>query len=287
MRFASFDRVRRALPVALGVSLVAATAALAQEEEATTGQETERENCICFDAQTGDNVFAMPFGRANRARIGVMLGGAEEVEGATGVLVQGVVDDGPAAEAGLREGDVITALNGEALGSEPARGIVEAMRDVDPGDTVTVTYYRDGERRSADVVTSDASVGVWSGEGFDVRVAPRVYADRLRDRVGELHGVTPRTFVRGLWISGLELAEVNPALGEYFGTDEGVLVTAIDDDSGLGLRPGDVILAIDGRDVRDAAHVRAILDSYRPDEEITFRVVRQEREMEVTGTADG
>lgn len=285
MRFASFDTLQRALPLALAVSLVAAPAP-AQEETAPR-QETERENCICFEPGTGENAFAMPLVRANRARIGVMLGGSEEVDGTTGVVVEDVVEDGPADDAGVRPGDVITALNGAVLGGEPARGIVEAMRDVEPGDTVTVTYYRDGQRRSADVVTSDASVSMWSGEGFDVRVAPRMDAERLRERLGELNVVTPRSYMRRLWISGLELAEVNPALGEYFGTDVGVLVTDIDDDSGLGLRPGDVILAIDGRDVRDAAHVRAILDSYRPDEEITFRVVRQEREMVVAGTIDG
>lgn len=286
MRFVSIDSVGRALPLALGLTLAAAPALVAQEE-ADVPEETQREHCICFDPTTAGNVFAAAFARPNRARIGVVLGGPEEVEGRTGIVIQAVTDAGPADRAGLRAGDIITALDGAALGSEPGRGLVEAMEHVEPGDTVALIYYRDGERRTADLVAeAPSTLGFLpGGERFEW-VAPRLDRGRPQGRTGYLDVVTPRALMRGLR-SGLELAELNPALGEYFGTDEGVLVTDIEEDSGLGLRPGDVIHAIDGREVRDAAHVRAILDSYRADEPITLEIVRRERRMEVVGTADG
>lgn len=84
-------------------------------------------------------------------------------------------------------------------------------------------------------------------------------------------------------LGGLELAAVNPGLGEYFGTDRGVLVTAVPEESGLDLRPGDVILAVGGRDVQDPAHVRSILASYRSEEPVALRIVRERRTIEVTG----
>lgn len=269
----------RALPVIAGAALIAGPLA-AQEEQ------SEQSNCICFGDTTGENVFAHTFIGQNRAQIGVYLGESVEVDGHTGVEVTDVMEEGPAADAGLEAGDVITAINGTELGDPPSDALLEAMADIDPGDTVTLTYYRDGNARTASVVTREA-MGLRilrPGSNLDVRVLPRMNADRLRDRMGELNWVTPRAFVRELSVGGLDLVEVNPGLGEYFGTDEGVLVANIDQDSSLGLQPGDVILAIGDREVRDPAHARAILDSYRADEEISFRIVRRQQPFDITGT---
>lgn len=84
-------------------------------------------------------------------------------------------------------------------------------------------------------------------------------------------------------IDGVEVTELNAGLGEYFGTDRGVLVTDVLEGSTLGLRPGDVILAIDGREVRDRDQLHRILQSYDTDEELTLRIMRQGEEMEITG----
>ncbi len=55
----------------------------------------------------------------------------------TGVMVQRVADDSPAAEAGLTEGDVITAVNGEAL--ESFESLRELLAEAAPGDAWTLT----------------------------------------------------------------------------------------------------------------------------------------------------
>ncbi len=284
MRFDSSIPLRL-LPALVGAALLAVPTG-AQETETRT----ERENCICFDDGSGPTVLGRMMTQENRARIGVYLGEATEVDDRMGVEVMDVVEDGPAATAGIAEGDVITAIDGSALGDEPADALIEALGDVEPGATVTLSYYRDGAGRTATVVTEEATGMALFRPGrgdIDVRVMPRVAPERIRERTGEFNWVTPRSFIRHLSPGGLELVEMNPGLGEYFDTDEGVLVARIDDDSALGLEAGDVILAIDGRDVRDPAHARSILDSYRDDEDITFRVVRQGRTIEVTGTLDG
>ena len=83
---------------------------------------------------------------------------------------------------------------------------------------------------------------------------------------------------------GLELRELNPGLGEYFSTDRGVLVLRVDDDSGLGLRSGDVILSIGERQVEDPADVFRILRSYEEAETVLFTVMRHGEETTVEGT---
>lgn len=88
----------------------------------------------------------------------------------------------------------------------------------------------------------------------------------------------------GRCVDGVELLELNPDLAEYFeAPDGGVLVTEVAEDSPLGLRAGDVLVAIDGREVRDPDHVRRILASYETDEEVRLRVIRRGREIEVLG----
>lgn len=82
-------------------------------------------------------------------------------------------------------------------------------------------------------------------------------------------------------VDGVEFVELNPELGEYFGTSEGVLVANVAEESTLGLRAGDVLQAVDGREVRSPEHVRRILQSYEADEEIRLRVIRKGAETEV------
>lgn len=85
-------------------------------------------------------------------------------------------------------------------------------------------------------------------------------------------------------VVGVEFRELNPRLGEYFGTDTGILVIDIDEDSSLGLMPGDVILSIDGREVEELSRLRRILGSYGDDEEVTFTVMRKSSETTVRGS---
>jgi membrane-associated protease RseP (regulator of RpoE activity) len=96
-------------------------------------------------------------------------------------------------------------------------------------------------------------------------------------------GASVYLFNGGNCVEGVQFIELNPELGEYFGTDRGVLVSEVAEESPLGLRPGDVLLAIDGREVSSPDQVRRILRSYENDEEFRLRVMRRGSEMEVLG----
>ena len=82
----------------------------------------------------------------------------------------------------------------------------------------------------------------------------------------------------------LEVIRLNPELGSYFGTEEGVLVLDVDGESTLGLRPGDVVVRIGGRQVDDVSDMRRILASYEDDEKVDFGIWRDGAEATVVGT---
>ena len=99
-------------------------------------------------------------GRAQHAFMGIQPGeltpeiaqqlGVSQTEG---VAVLDVVEGGPAAKAGLRPGDVITAVDGKQVAS--VEDFLAVLRPHKPGDTVTVTFLRGDASQSTDVTLAD------------------------------------------------------------------------------------------------------------------------------------
>lgn len=81
-----------------------------------------------------------------------------ELADAPGAEVAGVESSSGAAQAGLREGDVILAVNGRAVDGPEQLG--EAIRSNEPGDTVTLALVDDGVER-----TVEATLGANPGPG--------------------------------------------------------------------------------------------------------------------------
>ncbi len=306
------------------------------------GREIER--CVCVVTPNVDRIVrGRLFGGADRPRLGlsVDVGDTE----ARGARVTDVLEDGPAEEAGLRAGDVITRLDGRSLlepigpereeeldldGSLPAQRLLALARELEPGDEVDVEYLRDGETRTATVQAEDLADRMrefawagprWNSEAFEEEM--RALSERMRElrgpgamrapRAPRAPGApgTPRApdaprgeglfrfrldepgaagmgmFRFGGARAGVELVELNPELGSYFGVEGGVLVANVEEDSELGLRPGDVILDIGGRAVDTPRRFYEILATYDEDEGVVFRVRREGREISVSGRVTG
>lgn len=79
------------------------------------------------------------------AFLGVSVGDARE----GGALIRDVVDESPAASAGLQVGDVVTSADSDDI--EGASDLVAIIGQQDPGDKVSLTYNRNGARRTATV----------------------------------------------------------------------------------------------------------------------------------------
>jgi heat shock protein HslJ len=85
-------------------------------------------------------------------------------------------------------------------------------------------------------------------------------------------------------LRGMELVAVTPALGKYFGADAGVLVTQVPPNNLLGLREGDVILSVNGRQPANGPHALRILRSYPPGTSLDVRVLRQRESVNLRAT---
>ena len=60
-----------------------------------------------------------------------------------GAAVRSVTENGPAAEAGLQENDIITTVNGEAITG--SNDLVKLVKAASAGDTLELTVYRQGQ----------------------------------------------------------------------------------------------------------------------------------------------
>ncbi len=77
----------------------------------------------------------------------------ESVDDDGGARLTAVADDGPAAEASLQTGDVVTAVDGDDV--ESSLDLIRAIRQREPGDRITITYTRDGNSADAEVTLSE------------------------------------------------------------------------------------------------------------------------------------
>jgi serine protease Do len=149
---------------------------------------------------------------------------------AKGALVSSVQGGTPAAKAGVRAGDVITAVNGEPVAD--AKELTRKVGTMKPGSQAEITYLRERQQRTATV-----ELGTLPGEA--------ARAERVRP-VDE----QPRL--------GLQLA---PSRGEA-----GVTVVEVDPDGPAaekGIKRGDVIVEVGGRAVSSPDDVKAGLEAAR------------------------
>jgi len=232
-----------------------------------------------------------------------------------GALVESVEDDSPAARAGVKQGDVITSLDGERVRS--VRQLQRLVTDTPAGREVKMTVVRDGKKVDLSV-TPEAGEGplafgrlgrdlegeVRRGVEEGLRAMPREFKfEREGPNTYRFEGPGDRSFrlePRGTWEGlvkpgpgpwffegtpatgrlGATVQELTPQLEEFFGVKEGVLVATVDADSAgakAGLKAGDVITSVNGKAVASPdALVRAIRE---PEEgaEITLGIVRDKK----------
>ena len=81
-----------------------------------------------------------------KPKIGLQI---QDVEEGKGVTVKDVDENSPAAKAGMKDGDIITSVNGkDVAGVDELRS---AIKDLKEGETVQFSYKRDGKSQTADV----------------------------------------------------------------------------------------------------------------------------------------
>jgi serine protease Do len=170
------------------------------------------------------------------------------LERPSGVIINGVYPGGPAAEAGLDVGDVVIAVNGREVDDPEALRFRLATLPI--GGTADVTVLRDGQERHLAV--------------------PLVAAPEMPPRNETLIGGRNP-------LSGATVANLSPALAEELslnGAWQGIIILAMERGAiaaRAGLRPGDVLLEINGEAVAEVGDLVEALDRATDRWEITFR----------------
>jgi S1-C subfamily serine protease len=240
-----------------------------------------------------DQLIRMVFSR--RARLGVKVNVRAQPNDSIGATIDAVTPGGPAAKAGLHAGDIITKLDGKSVldgpdgpsergQSLPGLRLIELAAQLEPDDTVPIEYRRGAERKTATLMShGDPQMLL---RGFD---GPRGLALNMGegadfDLPGNLmpHDAAAAMLIGGE-LAGLDLAPMNPDLGQYFGTPEGVLIVNTPKVSGLNLKPGDVVLSVDGRKPSGPSHLLRILRSYDRGESFKLDVLRNRKRETIAG----
>ena len=236
----------------------------------------------------------MQFLMNRRARLGLKVNLRARETDSIGAYVDAVTPNGPAANAGIRSGDIITrvddksVLTGESSSrdhreSMPGLRLIELAAALEPNDTIPVEFRRGKERKTVTVVTGDEPTVLFRGRpgagSFDFRY-PAQSRMALPDDV-DIFVEGP--FLYGSPLAHLELAPLNPDLGQYFGATTGVLVISVPRNSELGLKGGDVVLAVDGRKPEGPSHLLRILRSYEDSESFKIDVLRNRKRVAVEG----
>jgi len=186
------------------------------------------------------------FGETRRGWLGVRIQDvtADIAEGlgldvVTGALVTDV-PEGPAREAGMEVGDVITAFDGVDV--DDTRELVRVVGASGVGETVRVLVYRDGETQTLLVTLGRRETA--ESEAFPDEPGVEVMPSSE--------------------ILGLTLAPLTDEAREANGVQDGLLIEAVDPDSDAaerGLEPGDVITEVGQQPVTDVEGFQARVDA--------------------------
>jgi serine protease Do len=211
----------------------------------------------------------MKGGTISRGYIGVQIGGAVDDDAAAalgipknqGELIAGVTPGGPAAKAGLRPGDVVTKINGQAV--TPDQTLSYLVSNVKPGTAARFDVLRDGkplaltatavsrpneDQLAATINGNDDSGGFGSGDDDGDGTPDTPSAQAAPASGGAL---------------GLTVQPLTPGIARAVGADpttQGVVIAAVDPSSDATgkLRRGDIVQSVNGNPVRTAADVARI-----------------------------
>lgn len=181
-------------------------------------------------------------GQVTRGWLGVQIQPVTEdiaeslgLDKAQGAIVADVTNDSPALKAGLKTGDTILEVDGQAI--DDPRDLARKVATIPPGKSVQLSVYRDGKQ-------TNLAVEIGTMPGDEELVARSSGSDTQSDRTRLGLELVPSEDGRGVQVASV--MPNSPAAER-------------------GLRPGDVILEVGGIQVDDPSAVEAAMEKAASD----------------------
>ena len=189
------------------------------------------------DAAINGGTFVRPWLGLAGQSVSFDIARAQGLDRPVGVMVTEVYPDGPAEQAGLRRGDLVTAIDGREVFDEKGLKFLAAIRN--PGETAELTVLRGG-RQQAIGVTVEPPPGATEADlvlltGQSVFNGARVI--ELSPRLAEENGLDPFTRGSGIYVHSVTRGTISR---NYF-------------------RPGDVIRSVNGKQTRTVREIQDVL----------------------------
>lgn len=214
-----------------------------------------------------------------------------------GVAVEKVVENSPAAQAGLQTGDVIIKFEGEEI--ESVRKLSRLIAEVAPDHQVKLTILRNGSEQEITATMGKREVPAIFNGNFKMEMPtmpampkipqvqvlpPNVKGDAF---IWKGDGETGFFFGANRQI-GVSVSSLTKQLGEYFGAADGkgLLINNVRENSPAakaGLKAGDIIIEADGKEIKNNTDlIRTLNEKKEGDVQLTIIRDRNRQTVSVT-----
>ncbi len=169
-----------------------------------------------------------------------------------GIMIDGIVDDGPSDKAGLKAGDILIKIGQDKLVT--IKDMRSSLADLKPGDKIKVTAIRKGKEHEFKIVL---------GEKPKQDILSKTYSWSTESRGAFL---------------GIEMIQLDDELAEYFDVKKGVLIKKVVEDSPADkakLEAGDIITKIGDYKIKSTEDVGKAMAKHEPDDKVEIDVIRK------------
>jgi len=286
-------KIAGAGPALILMACLAAPARAEEEPQATPPPAAPAPPAPPRARRTGDvNVFVHS-GDAKRSYLGVGLAEVDaeraqklKLKEEYGVEITTVDPDSPAAQAGLKERDVVLEYNGQRV--EGSEQFARMVRETPPGRKSRLLISREGVTQ-----TLTATIGE-KKRGERIVMGPLVHPEEFEKFKSEFEGLerwhpmpdipSPQMSWRSS-VLGIEAEALQSQFAEYFGVKEGVLVRHVKAGTPAekaGLKAGDVIVKVGEQAVKTPSDVTRALRKEGPKKSVTLSIKRNQKDLSLT-----
>jgi len=208
-------------------------------------------------------------GKVTRGSIGIQFSADEDRNhelvkgygGTQGIFVTHVEGGGPADKAGLKEGDIIVALDGKPVNR--GQDLMDHVADASVGEGMKIAVLRNGKKEEFNVIIGDRA---------------KVFANTFGGQRSESSEPGEGTQAK----FGIFIQDLNASLKQNlnYNGPAGVIITQVEPGSfadDIGLLQNDIIVQINRQAVTSAEELKRIQNTMKPGDAVVFKIMRAGR----------